>query len=148
VHTLGYLNNLAATLMFSGSYEEAQPVYLDIVERTARSLGDDHPQLIPGLLGLARVERELLRPADAATRLERALSISLERGERPERIGTVQFQLAQALWDSGQDQARALDLARASAQSFFTAREDGWDIGERIDEVRAWLDERAPSAPR
>ncbi|MCA9652616.1 MAG: tetratricopeptide repeat protein [Myxococcales bacterium] len=145
-HTLGYLNNLAATFMFSGSYQEAQEVYRKIVERTGRAMGEDHPQLVPGLLGSARVERELEHPEVAAEQLERALRIAIERAVRPEMIGTVRFQLAQALWESGQDRERALTLARAAAQSFVVAQEEGWDIRDRLEEVRGWIAEHEGAA--
>ena len=93
-------------------------------------------------LGLAHVEIELGEPAAAVRRLERALQISIDRQERPERVGTIQFNLAQALWDGAIDRARALATARAAAQSYVAARDEGWDIRDRLEEVQAWLQER------
>lgn len=142
MHTLGYLNNLAAVHMFSGQLEPARIAYEDILARTERSLGADHPQVVPALLGLARVLHELDRPAEAVPQLERALTLSLTREVRPERLGTVRFDLARARWDARLDRPRALELARAAAQNFVVAKEEGWDIGERIVEIQQWLTER------
>ena len=144
VHTLGYLNNLAATYMFSGNLDEARKVYVMIAERTERVLGSDHPQLVPALLGLARVEHELGDPAAAVPRLERALRISLDRKERPERVAVVRFDLARALWDAALDRARALGLAREAVQSYVEARNGGWDIGDHVERIQVWIAERSP----
>lgn len=145
VHTLGFLNNLAATYMFSGNLEDARSSFETIVQRTERALGPDHPQMVPCLLGLAHVELELGEPAAAVPRLERALQISIDRQERPERVGAVRFNLAQALWEAARDRVRALAMGRAAAQSFVAARDEGWDIGDRLEEVQAWLAEREES---
>ncbi|MEM9454059.1 MAG: tetratricopeptide repeat protein [Myxococcota bacterium] len=142
IHTLGFLNNVAANYMFSGNFEEARKSFQTVVVRTERALGADHPQLVPCLLGLARVEIELGEPAAAVARLERALEISIDRQVRPERVGTIRFNLAQALWDGEIDRARALAIARAAAQSYVAAREEGWDIRDRLEVVQAWLEER------
>ncbi len=141
-HTLGYLNNLAATYLFSGNNEDAREVYLKIITRTEEALGDDHPQMIPCLLGLATVETNLGEPQAAVPRLERALKIAIDRQERPERVGMVRFALAQARWDADDDRDEARALARAAAQSYVAARDGGWDISDRLDEVQAWLDAR------
>lgn len=137
--TLGFLNNLAATYMFSGNDQEAATTYRELLVRTERSLGADHPQLVPGLLGLATVEHRLGESAVAARRLERALQIIEARGDRPERIGRVQLTLAEVLWDADIDRARARSLARSAQQSYVAASEGGWDVGDQLENVRAWL---------
>jgi tetratricopeptide (TPR) repeat protein len=139
--TLGFLNNLAATHMFAGSDEEAARVYADVLVRTERALGADHPQLVPALLGLAHVEHDLGRSAAAVRRLERALEITTSRGDRPERIGRVQLTLADVLWQADIDRTRAKAMARAAQQSWMAAKDSGWDIGSQLAEAKTWLDE-------
>jgi tetratricopeptide (TPR) repeat protein len=140
--TLGYLNNLAATYMFSGNEDKAYDVYVELLGRTERVLGEDHPQVVPCLLGIATVETARGDAKAAVPRLQRALEIAVDRGERPERIASVQWHLAQALWDSGIDRASALKTARAAEQSYLAAVDGGFDVGEAAQEVRAWVQAR------
>lgn len=141
-HTLGFLNNLAATHMFAGNHEQAGEVYRKLLVRTQRVLGSDHPQVTPCLLGLAEVEANLGHPDRSVPLLRRALQIALDRKDRPERLAVVQFKLAEALWDSKIDKQEAISRARGARQSYLAAAEGGWDIGERGDEVDAWIAER------
>jgi tetratricopeptide (TPR) repeat protein len=140
--TLGYLNNLAATYMFGGSDEKARDVYRELLGRTERVLGPEHPQMTPCLLGLATVEATLGHPDVAVPLLRRALEIATDRNDRPERVGSVQFHLAQVLWDTGSAPAEALEIARGARLSYAAAAEGGWDVGDRDDEIRKWLAER------
>ncbi len=141
VHTLGFLNNLAATYLFSDQYEKAREVYLKILVRTGRALGEDHPNLLPCLLGLARVEHELGRPLDATRYLQRALKIGMAKQVRPEQLATVRFALARAMLDGKLDRAQALETARAALQNYVAAGDEGWEVADSLATVRAWLEE-------
>ena len=140
--TLGFLNNLAATHMFAGNHREAARVYAEVLQRTERALGDDHPQLVPALLGLATVEQALHESVSAVSHLERALAITTDRGDRPERIGRVQLTLAEVLWDADLDRPRALSLGRSARQSWMAAADGGWEVAHQLEQVNAWLKER------
>jgi len=140
-HTLGYLNNLAATYLFSDNLEDARRSYEEIVVRTERSLGAEHPQVVPALLGLARVQHLQGEPGSAVPRLERALELSIASDVRAERVGTVRFSLARALWDEGRDRERATAVGGEALQDYVTAASGGWDMEERLQEVRDWLAE-------
>ncbi len=141
VYTLGYLNNLAATYMFSGNLEDARRSYEKIVVQTERSMGAEHPQVVPPLLGLARVMHLQGEPGSAVPRLERALELSIASEVRAERIGTVRFSLARALWDEGRDRERATAAGREALQDYVAAADGGWDMEEKLQEVRDWLAE-------
>ena len=58
-----------------------------------------------------------------------------------ERIGTVRFSLARALWDEGRDRERATAAGREALQDYVSAANGGWDMEEKLQEVRDWLAE-------
>ena len=141
LHTLGHMTNLAATYMFAERYDEAAEIYGTLVERTENALGAKHPQMVPVLLGLARVEILREKPGTAVAPLERALSLSKERNVEPIRIAAVQVQLANALWDADVDRPRARSLAQDARQSYLAASDGGSKTEEHIAGVDQWLAE-------
>ena len=141
---LAVLSNLAATCMFAERNDEAAPIYALVIERTKRTLGANHPQLVPALLGAARVERSLGEHDAAVDLLEAARAILAERAERPDRIGRVDWDLAQLLWERPGERERAMKLARAAHQQFVLAHSQGLaSAAENVAEVTAWLQERS-----
>jgi tetratricopeptide (TPR) repeat protein len=147
------VNNIGTTLGRSGRLPEAEKHMSDALVRVERKLGPDHPTLVIVLFGLASVQQEQGRRAEALVHLQRAAAIQgalsedirglwgpslLELGKayldvdrarqavaplsqlvegRPNfRIprflqAVARFYLADALWRSGGDTQRALQLA-------------------------------------
>ncbi|MDY7231774.1 serine/threonine-protein kinase [Hyalangium rubrum] len=121
------LISLADVHRMQGKLAEALPHY----ERAAAiqdSLVEDRQNLWgQTLLNLGRVYVDLGRPGDAVAPLSRLLA-GRERTHVSPMVGAVgRFFLARALWDSGGDRQRALQLAT---------------------EARTLVDDQDPSAPR
>jgi len=73
--------------------------------------GADHDQTAEALEGLGRARLGLHDTTGAIAALERAYAIFVKLNENPTYRGECAFHLARALWDSGRDRARALELA-------------------------------------
>ncbi len=76
------------------------------------------------------------KPARALPLLERASSLRGAGGGDPAELARTHFALAQALWDTGQNRAGALQLARASQDVFAAAGERS---SARYRAASAWL---------
>jgi len=81
-----------------------------------RSEGVDNPDLALSLLGLGELRKAQGRLREAASSLERALKVDQGKWR-----AEVQWELAQALWESPSQRQRAVDLA-AAAQAQWQAR--------------------------
>jgi tetratricopeptide (TPR) repeat protein len=95
----------------------------------------------PTLLRLGQTYKDLRRPADAVAPLSRLVA-GRENVTVPRRIGAIaRFFLAQCLWDSGGDKARAIQLA-TEARSIVGEPKDrgGQDLQRDLDK---WLARRA-----
>jgi eukaryotic-like serine/threonine-protein kinase len=129
------LTGLAAALEGQGAYEQALAHY----ER-ARSIweeaGPEHEQAY-ALVGLASVALAQRRPADAASFAKLALRVREQSdASDPRDTAEARFLLARALWDSGDDPARALDLA---GQALAEYREDQLVPASDVAEIETWL---------
>ncbi|WAS91610.1 serine/threonine-protein kinase [Nannocystis punicea] len=123
------LNGLGRALRELGRHEEARLRHERALALQERALGPAHPTVAASLLGLGELELALGRPTEAAQLLERALSLAgaVDRAD-------VQLALAEALWPSPQEHARARELA--------TAAQDYWrTLGHLPNLTRAsrWL---------
>jgi serine/threonine-protein kinase len=99
--------------------------------------GLTHPYLADPLVGQGQWLLARGQPAQAVVPLERALGLA-----RPDARPLVQFDLAKALWDSGKDRPRAVDLA-TQARAFFLR------IGHepRAAMVSRWLSRHGRASP-
>ncbi len=137
---LAMTTNLAATLMFADRHEEARALFDTLVPRTERTLGRDHPQLVPVLLGAARSARALGRIDQAVAELERARALLAEHEERIDRRARVDADLADVLWLREADRPRALALMRAAHQGLVRAQAEGHlALAQDLGEVEQWL---------
>ncbi len=75
----------------------------------SKVLGPDHPSRALALLGLGQVALAQNNPAAALTSLELALRLSLASDPDPVDLGQIRFDLARALWATG-DRPRAIIL--------------------------------------
>jgi tetratricopeptide (TPR) repeat protein len=91
------------------------------------------------LTDLGRDERLLDRPSDAIAPLERAIATHEAQESPPADIAGARFELARALWETG-DRGRARKLAETSYAAWAEqARRLGGSFAQRADEARDWL---------
>jgi hypothetical protein len=79
------------------------------------------------------------RAGDATVLLERALALREGRTTGAAELADTRFRLAQALWESGGDRTRALELARAALAGY---RSSPAALPDAVVEVEGWLAER------
>ncbi|PCC68888.1 serine/threonine protein kinase [Nannocystis exedens] len=123
------LNGLGRALRDLGRREEARLHHERALALQEQALGPLHPSVAESLLGLAELELAAGRPTQALPLLERALSLAAV-----DERANVQLALAEALWQSQQDRARARSLA--------TAAETYWrELGHApaLARASAWL---------
>ena len=125
--------------MRAGDCRAARP-HLDRGQATLeKTLGADHPMMVNPLSVRGRCLLSERRPADAVPVLERTLAL-LETAEVGATIvGEPRWLLARALWESGGDRDRALNLAIRAERELAGGDEE---IADDLRAVRAWLRER------
>jgi eukaryotic-like serine/threonine-protein kinase len=104
------LNNLGLVLLSLGRQEEARPALERALALLEKALGPEHPDLAEPLEALGAVHLSRARPAQALPLLKRALPLA--QGNK----ASVQLALARALWDSGVNLLRAVELATQAQQ--------------------------------
>lgn len=128
---------LGEALRVLGRHDEAAAEYRAALRGVETSFfGPEHIYVSLPLQGLGLLLVDRGRPAEALPPLERALEVR-ERQPVPRGwLEDTRFTLARALWDSGRDRARALELARQARAGFAALGE-----AERTHraEVEAWL---------
>ncbi len=134
------LGMVADTRNNMGEHAKAAELFRRALAIREAKLGADHPTHVPVLRGLADAEIARGRPDAAVEPLERALAIDEKQKSEPTDLAVTRFGLAQALWDSGGDRARARLLA---AKALDTYRDAGAEQDEHRREVESWLAEHA-----
>jgi tetratricopeptide (TPR) repeat protein len=112
-----HLSDRGDTLNALGRYPEARQSFEQALKIWERNLDPD-VTVADALSGLGLSYLGESRPANAAVVLERALRIREANNIPPAEVAQTKFALARALWDSGQDRARACRLA-IEARSLF-----------------------------
>ncbi|HUJ63301.1 MAG TPA: tetratricopeptide repeat protein, partial [Kofleriaceae bacterium] len=130
------LINLTDVLITMKHYPDALASAQRAQAALEHSMGASSPIVGFALYDVARCQTALGRPADAIPPLERAISLTDPNSNDPDNLASYQFALAQALWDSHGDRARARELARTS---FATLTEIGDAVKGPRAEVGAWL---------
>ncbi|HEX6204111.1 MAG TPA: serine/threonine-protein kinase, partial [Thermoanaerobaculia bacterium] len=103
------------------------------------TLGEEHPFLAYPLAGLGRAELQGGRPERAVPLLEDALARWEASGVvTRQELGADRFALARALWESGGDRGRSLELARSARQTLAELPEPP----PLLADLDAWLAER------
>jgi tetratricopeptide (TPR) repeat protein len=140
-HVATALTNLGELLNDQGEFEEA----LSLFERAQRirdaafEKKPQHPHHSYSLTGMGRSLLGLGRARRAIAPLERAISIREARKGKAGRLAETRFALAQALWETGRDQARAIELAK-KAREGLQGEPKRWEPD--LARVEAWLAER------
>ncbi|MBI5544687.1 MAG: tetratricopeptide repeat protein [Deltaproteobacteria bacterium] len=137
-HTLAAtaIHNLAGVLDGRGQHREALELELRATAIRERAFGPEHPRVASSLAGAAIAYLGLAAPAKALPLLERALRIV--RAKPPGntgRLGQVEFALARALWDLGEERERAHGLAVAAKEHY--AEQPGEEA--TLKKVEEWL---------
>ncbi|HWN67726.1 MAG TPA: serine/threonine-protein kinase [Haliangium sp.] len=125
---------VAEVLIAQRRYAEA----LDQLERARQSLestpGAQPMQLARTLTGLAESHLGLRNPAVALPLAQHAVEIWQQHGGKTPAPAWARFILAQCLWETGGDRARALQMAREARASL-----DAPTSAARLAAVGAWL---------
>jgi tetratricopeptide (TPR) repeat protein len=143
-HKLGIaLSNYSSALYGLKRYEEALAAARRAVEIYDSQFGPDYADAEEALLHIGQALIQLHRPGEAIAPLERGLRVST-RGESGESdIAEVRDKLADALWESGRDRARARALKE---QALVTYRKLGALGHDNEILVEAWL-KKHPAEP-
>jgi tetratricopeptide (TPR) repeat protein len=141
-HVVYPLVNLAGALYRQARYEEAAVYYRRALTIVEDALGSEHPDASHALIGLALVHLRHGRGAEALPLAERASAVLEKNDASPENLAEAQFVLARALAATGQDQPRALALAR-QAREVLQAASAPLSLIELAD-VEAWLRAHEP----
>ncbi|HVE83498.1 MAG TPA: tetratricopeptide repeat protein, partial [Myxococcales bacterium] len=133
----------ATSFQREGRFQQALDEALRIRAIRERAQGPDHADLSFTLGNVGFALLGLGRPAEAITPLERALALQTRAGLKLSPTAEGKLALAQALWRTGGDRARARALARDAEQASRIAPE-----GRIHREAAAWLAEHPDPAPR
>ena len=128
---------LASALHDTGQLDEALELARESVSLYEQTRSGDDAWAIEPLTGLGEDLLALKRPGEALVPLERAYR---QHQDGTELTAHLQFALAQALWDSGQEQARAATLARSAQDTFRQlAGRHGSYYRRYLGEADAWI---------
>ncbi|MBL4687007.1 MAG: tetratricopeptide repeat protein, partial [Nannocystaceae bacterium] len=127
------LHEQGRTRLQSGDRAAARQDYERALEIWQKSRGKDHPDLAFGLTQIALLDLEEQQPKRAIERLERALKVRGRKGLKPVLLADTQFALARALSMSGEDQARARELASKAREAYAAAGQEGVDSVKDVD---------------
>jgi serine/threonine protein kinase len=118
-----------------GKLPNAHEYYRAAYDQFKTLLREDHPMLASATRGIGRGRAATKAWPEAIEAFEKALAIWAKHGiEDAQQIDT-RFQLAQALWNSGRDRKRAVELATAAHAAF--AKMPGQTAETK--EIAAWL---------
>jgi tetratricopeptide (TPR) repeat protein len=130
------LHNLGDSLYNQERHAEALPYYQRALVIDEKAEGRDHPDVAQDLTTIADIERERGQEKEALLALERALRIVEAQEIEPGIRARTHFVLAQCLWETGKDRARAVRLA-------IRARDELKPVAQAeqplLHEVEAWL---------
>jgi tetratricopeptide (TPR) repeat protein len=96
------------------SFAKAIPLYQRALAIQEEALGPEHLYLVDALAGLGNAYVGLRQDKLARERLERALKLAEVREADPVLLGGIRLGLAETLWRTGTDRARARELAIAA----------------------------------
>jgi serine/threonine-protein kinase len=130
------LHFYAEDLLALGRPAEAQPIYERALRIRDGKLPDDGMVVARILIGLGDCRLARGAPAEAIPFLERALAIG-ESSLQNSDVARARFSLAQALWESKGDRAKAAGLARKARDGFAG---QGEAEKRRLGIAQAWLD--------
>lgn len=124
LEALRVLSRLAVVYTNMERYEEAEPMYLDLIERGKAALGEDHPEVALAVSNLAAQYNRTGRPKEAHALMKEALAIQKKAlGEAHSKTLITLNNLAIAHWRL-QEKEVAIELLReglATAEAAYGA---------------------------
>jgi len=129
------LHTRGDVLLALGRLEDARQAFGDALSMSERVKGKDHVLSAEPLEGLAGVALAQQKPAVAVALLESALGLRERSPAQPISHARTRFLLARALWESGQDRARARTLLAAARSGFEAVGAQG---KARLLELNQW----------
>jgi tetratricopeptide (TPR) repeat protein/predicted Ser/Thr protein kinase len=135
-------NNIAVVLGKSKRYDEAIAEYLRAI-RIFEKINAKHPRIAHSLHGLSTMYVEKGQPAKAIAPAERALELITKNKMDPLLRAKTELALGDALWLSGRDRRRALELVTAASAGFDKLGKRGQSYAEY---ARTWLKRGSPPA--
>ena len=137
------LFELGQTRLRAGRRDAARADYEKALRIWEHSRGKDHPDLAFALTHLALLDLDEDKPGPAIERLERALKVRGRKSLEPMLLADTQFALARALHMSGEDEARARELANKAREGYAAAGSKGKASVTAVDD---WLERTAAGA--
>jgi serine/threonine protein kinase/tetratricopeptide (TPR) repeat protein len=128
------LSNRGEILNALGRYQEAIQSFQRARAAWERELGPDNLNLAYALTGIGVSQNAEGRPVSALAPLERAFRIRAVQETEPSRRAETSFALAQALWESNRDRARAYSLAEQARDEYAKA-----GAKAKLTDVAKWL---------
>jgi tetratricopeptide (TPR) repeat protein len=122
-----------SALLAAGRTPEALARFEEALATLQKKLGDKADDLEPPLQGMGRARLALGQAQLAVAPLERAIALR-DGGHEPRELRGVGFLLAQALWQSHGDKARARKLAQASRDALAKL-----GFADDVAEIDRWL---------
>jgi tetratricopeptide (TPR) repeat protein len=132
-------SNLASVLVHQGKLDEAEGVLRQTLKTLEERLGVDHPDVAVPLALLGQVLMDRGHAKQALPLLERVHALWQPGQAPPEDVAAVLFALGSALWESGEDRKRGIELVTRSHGHY---RQLGDARPEKLEETAVWLRER------
>ncbi|HKE13497.1 MAG TPA: serine/threonine-protein kinase [Kofleriaceae bacterium] len=126
------LQGLASVALAEGHHAEAIQLFEQGRDLVEKGYGPHHPSVVACMTGIGRAYRATRRPQAAVEILERAVSL-IESKHVHLGEGDTRFELAQALWATGQ-RASAIGMAGMARDAYAHA-----SITFQASEVDRWL---------
>jgi len=131
----GVLVVRAEVLLATDDLAGARADFLRADELRSKLLGPEHPTRALALLGLGQVALAEQRPTEALAPLELGLKLTLSTESDPVDLGTLRFELARALWATG-DRPRATTLLAEARAGLLAAGVTG---KRPLAELERWV---------
>jgi tetratricopeptide (TPR) repeat protein len=141
----GVLRDLGVLRVTQRRYAEAQSLLDEALKLLAPALGKNNPELANPLRMLGEAQLGLHRPREAAHSLQSALDLHPERAFGPLELAQVRFDLAKALWESNQERAKAVAIAKEAHDELARA-EHSHANDVVLVKIQAWLGQRPQRA--
>jgi eukaryotic-like serine/threonine-protein kinase len=125
----------AEVLLAAGKFKDALAAADAFIGVAAKINAEKTPDHANALRFAGRALVELKRPKEAAERLEKALQVAGKLPGHQVLKAELQLQLAQALWDAGEERTRAQALAAAALALFDSAQR-----AEGSRRAKAWVE--------
>jgi tetratricopeptide (TPR) repeat protein len=130
------VDNLGHVAAKQGQYRRAHGRFDEALRIREKALPADHPLIASALSSRGQAALELGKVEEAIADLERAIPIFEKSDVDVARLASVQLGLARALTRRGDEDGRALDLARAAVKAYEAS---GRFYEKDLTDAKRWL---------